>query len=259
MEQLELRMHHRHLDQRVNVVDREVAFEGFEMVEQLQRRRGHEGRLFDLAALGPEPVLDDPELPRRLVRAAHAVHQDFVHRPDQREGEGPLGQGLRRQGQGLAVIDDLLDVLDLLPLEFHPRLVFEDFVDRGLSPFDLRREDRFPVGERREHHSGVDDALEQTVIASQGGVGRADLADQTGMVEIRQRQGPRDVGTHSGRLRARQAADVDLAGDGGGDQGGPAFLEEVDGSLGFGSEGGRVSSPIVANIARSALLCKSEE
>jgi hypothetical protein len=33
------------------------------------------------------------------------------------------------------------------------------------------------------------------------------------------------------RPRARQAADVDLAGDGGGDQGGPAFLEEVDGAL----------------------------
>jgi hypothetical protein len=31
-------------------------------------------------------------------------------------------------------------------------------------------------------------------------------------------------------------ADVDLAGDGGGDEGGAAFLEEVDGALGFGGE-----------------------
>ena len=32
-------------------------------------------------------------------------------------------------------------------------------------------------------------------------------------------------------------AHVDLAGDGGGDQGGAAFLEQVDGTLGFGGEG----------------------
>ena len=33
-----------------------------------------------------------------------------------------------------------------------------------------------------------------------------------------------------------QPAHVDLAGDGGGNQGGPAFLQQVDGSLGFGSK-----------------------
>jgi hypothetical protein len=32
-------------------------------------------------------------------------------------------------------------------------------------------------------------------------------------------------------------ANIDLAGDGGGDQGGAAFLQEVDGVLGFGCEG----------------------
>ena len=32
-------------------------------------------------------------------------------------------------------------------------------------------------------------------------------------------------------------ADVDLAGDGGGDQGGAAFVRQVDGALGFGGEG----------------------
>jgi hypothetical protein len=39
------------------------------------------------------------------------------------------------------------------------------------------------------------------------------------------------------RSGRNQAADIDLAGDCGGDQGGAAFLEEVDGALGFGGEG----------------------
>ena len=36
--------------------------------------------------------------------------------------------------------------------------------------------------------------------------------------------------------RGCHAANVDLSGDGGGDQGGAAFLQEVDGALGFGDE-----------------------
>ncbi len=44
------------------------------------------------------------------------------------------------------------------------------------------------------------------------------------------------VQAHAAALSAT-AANVDLAGDGGGDQGGAAFLEEVDGALGFGDEG----------------------
>ena len=41
------------------------------------------------------------------------------------------------------------------------------------------------------------------------------------------------------------AAHVDLAGDGGGDQGGAAFLEQVDGALGFGGEGVEILSLLV--------------
>jgi hypothetical protein len=38
---------------------------------------------------------------------------------------------------------------------------------------------------------------------------------------------------------SRSTTHIDLAGDGGGDEGGPAFLEQVDGALGFGGEGGK--------------------
>ena len=68
VQQLELPVHHGDLDQRVQVVASEITFEGFEMIEQLQRRRRHERRLIDRAALGSEPVLFHPELARRLVR-----------------------------------------------------------------------------------------------------------------------------------------------------------------------------------------------
>lgn len=40
----------------------------------------------------------------------------------------------------------------------------------------------------------------------------------------------------SGRLPHRLGPDVDLAGDGGGDQGGTALLQEVDGSSGVDGE-----------------------
>ena len=53
VQQLELPMHHGHLDQRVQIVAREITLEGFEMVEQLQRRRRHERRLIDRELLGP--------------------------------------------------------------------------------------------------------------------------------------------------------------------------------------------------------------
>src|SRR5262249_55270706 len=39
------------------------------------------------------------------------------------------------------------------------------------------------------------------------------------------------------RRGVAKIANVDLAGDGGGDQCGAAFLQEIDGALGFGGEG----------------------
>ena len=46
-----------------------------------------------------------------------------------------------------------------------------------------------------------------------------------------------DMGIQAASMSSREPAHVDLAGDGSGDQGGAAFLQQVDGSLGFGGEG----------------------
>ena len=48
------------------------------------------------------------------------------------------------------------------------------------------------------------------------------------------------VQAHADSVPAR--CGLDLAGDGGGDQRGPAFLQEVDGALGFGGEGVELGS-----------------
>ena len=88
-------MHHSHLDQGVQVVAGKVPFKRFEMIEQLKRRRRHERRLIDRAALGAEPVLVGPELARRLVRALSSLSMStrcMLRISD--SGQGPIGQGL---------------------------------------------------------------------------------------------------------------------------------------------------------------------
>ena len=49
---------------------------------------------------------------------------------------------------------------------------------------------------------------------------------------------------------------VNLAGDGGGDQGGPAFLQQVDGALGFGGEGVELSGFTVKRSDDTALFVR---
>ena len=69
------------------------------------------------------------------------------------------------------------------------------------------------------------------------------FAAGTGWREEKRLAGPESpreftaAGKFDNQLRSGQSAHVDLPGDGGGDQRGPAFLQQVNGALGFGGEG----------------------
>ena len=123
----------------------------------LGRRRNEAGGTRTPAA---DPVLRPPNLPRQLVAAADAAHQDAMGLAQKADAERQpvrIGEPGASVCEGVHVVAHLLDIFESLGAA--GRVEGHHVRERGLHPFDLRGEYRLladetvqePIGARHHH------------------------------------------------------------------------------------------------------------